>query len=198
MRIASKPAYSNREKNPYNSLLYEHIKNFGCCVEELSIKGCFTTKYEIVHIHWPEYGLYFPDILRASSRLLILLATVYLAKFKGAKLIWTAHNLQSHEGHHPKLEKWFWKIFLHAIDGYFSLSYLGQKNVIARFPQLREKPFAVTPIGHYQEIYPDEIDRETARDRFSILSNQTVIVCAGAIRPYKNIPHLIKVFTTAR
>jgi beta-1,4-mannosyltransferase len=195
MKVAAKPAYSNRAKNPYNALLYEHVSSFGSWVEEFSIQGSFTQRYDVVHVHWPEYGLNLPTLWLALSRILSLLVTLKLAKLKGAKLVWTAHNLEAHDKQqHPALEKWFWKVFLDQLDGYVSLSQLGREKLLSRFPQLEDKPYTITPLGHFRDIYPDETNKVSARKYLSIPLDRKVIVCAGAIRPYKNLPHLIKIF----
>lgn len=195
MKFAAKPAYSNREKNPYNTLLYEHMSNLGSTVEEFSIQGAFTQRYDIVHVHWPEYGLNLPTIWLAVSRILSLLVTLQFAKLKGAKLVWTAHNLKAHDNQqYPALEKWFWKLFLGQLDGYVSLNQIGREKLLNRFPQLEGKPYTITPLGHFRDIYPDETDKISARKFLSIPPDRRVMVCAGAIRPYKNLPHLIKVF----
>jgi beta-1,4-mannosyltransferase len=194
MRIIAKPAYMNRAKNPYNWLLYQHLEEQGTVVDEFSMLRYLFFSYDILHIHWPEYGLSKRSKIRAFVWILGIVAIVLWANQKGTKVVWTAHNSQSHDRRYPKLESWFWQTFLDQIDGYISLSEQGKELLTKRFPQLKQKPCVVTPHGHYQTVYPNQIDRNVARTRLSIAPSAHVMACIGAIRPYKNIPRLIEAF----
>ncbi|WNZ47629.1 glycosyltransferase family 4 protein [Leptolyngbya boryana CZ1] len=194
MRVIAKPAYKNRTKNPYNWLLYHHLEHLGADIHDCSLLRCLFERYDILHVHWPEDGLNAREYSQVFYRLLSLFLIVKLAKCKGAKLVWTSHNYRAHERHYPRLEKCFWQTFLNQIDGYISLSHQGREILLHSFPQLQQKPCLVSSHGHYQDAYPNDVDRQTARDRFSILPDQFVIAHFGRIRQYKNVPHLIETF----
>ena len=72
------------------------------------------------------------------------------ARALGLKVIWTVHNLTSHEHRYPRLEAWFWKAFLRRVNGYISLSETGREVALERFPQLRDVPGSVVLLGRFR------------------------------------------------
>jgi len=194
MKIAARPAFSNKFKNPYNWLLYRQVALLNVKVEEPKIVDFLFNRYDIVHLHWPEYSLSFPSFFQALYRVLGLLIVVKLVKFKGAKLIWTIHNLRSHENLYPELEAWFWQVFIKDLDAYICLSHISREKAIGQFPNLKDKLYAVTPHGHYRSIYPNNLTQAEARRILEIAPTSKVLVFVGAVRPYKNLLHLIKIF----
>lgn len=168
--------------------------NFGAYVEEFSPWKILKGKYDIFHIHWPERFFGNPVFLKSSLKTFIFLLIILVAKVKGAKIVWTIHNLRSHENYHPKLENFFWKFFLRIIDGYISLS--EEADLIAKktFPEIEGKKGFVIPIGHYKNFYPDFLTKESSRRKLSISPDKKVILYFGLIRNYKNVLSLINSF----
>ena len=147
MRVLAWPAYKTRQVNPYNWLLYSHLSNCGVSTNEFSPSRLLFGKYDVLHVHWPDNQLKNPNILQALPRIAGFIGLICCARMRGIKVVWTVHNLKSHEGNHPKIEKWFWKIFTNQIDGFFSLSYSEKEKTIEEFPKLSKKPGFVTPHG---------------------------------------------------
>ena len=54
-----------------------------------------------------------------------VLSLIDFARSRGTKIVWTVHNLASHERRYPRLEKWFWRAFLRRLDGFITLSESG-------------------------------------------------------------------------
>ena len=195
MQIIARPAFDFRESNPYNWLLYSHIRQLGHRVDEYSYMRILRGNYDVWHSHWPEFFLgYYAHPVSVWRRLATTLGLLKLASIRGMKLIWTVHNLQSHDGLHPKTEQCFWKRFIPMLDGYICLSASGKKLALQRFPNLRSLPGYVIPHGHYRGIYPDGVSREAARRKLGLPAAAPVIAFIGTVKPYKNIPHLIRTF----
>lgn len=168
--------------------------NFGAHVEEFSPWKILKGKYDIFHIHWPERFFGSPVFIKSLLKTLIFLLIILVAKVKGAKIVWTIHNLRSHENYHPKLENFFWKFFVKIIDGYISLSEEADSIAKKTFPEIERKKGFVIPIGHYKNFYPDTLEKEFARERLSIPPDKKVILYFGLIRNYKNVLSLINSF----
>ncbi len=194
MRVIASPAYSNKLMNPYNYLLYTHVSKFGVKVEDFSISRILLSRWDIWHLHWPEGYLNNPSLLKAGLFTGGLLNLLYLAKKRGIKIVWTVHNLRSHERYHERLENIFWKHFTDLVDGYIVLSETGRGELLKYYPHLENIPGFVIPHGHYKDIYPNEIPREKSRRFLGLPSNAVVISFIGQIRAYKNVPHLMDVF----
>ena len=197
MKIVAWPAFSNKEWNPYNSLLYSEIQKKG--IEVVDFDGRISADFrgvDIFHIHWPDLFLKRRFWLQAALACTSLLIILKRARRAGTRVVWTAHNLQSHENLYPRLEKTFWSLYVRQLDGVISMSTGG----LAQTRKLRlgsgEIPCTVIPHGHYREIYPNSINKGEARKRFGIAENTLVFGQFGQIRPYKGLEKLVDSWTS--
>jgi beta-1,4-mannosyltransferase len=186
------PAF--RSENPYNVLLYSAIVDSGVRVEDFSPRKLLTRRPAIFHVHWPEVVINVASPVRAALRAAAFLFLVWAARLRGTKVLWTIHNLHSHELLHPRLERWLWAGLLPLLDGYIALSLGGAEAARKTFPSLRRCAAFVIPLGHYRGAYPDSVSREEARRQLGIPFHSPVFGFIGKIRPYKNVPHLIRTF----
>lgn len=192
LRILTWPASS---LNPYCGLLYSHVEALGADVTPYSRHALLKGTYDIWHMHWPESALYRDDAVQAMTGVVKMLGITHMLRLRGAKAVWTVHNLQTHETLHPRLEPLFWKAFTRSIDGTISLSRAAQGVALRRFPALENRAVRVIPHGHYRRVYPNETDKEEARRQLDVPPTSRVITFFGAIRRYKNIPGLIRTFS---
>jgi beta-1,4-mannosyltransferase len=195
MRVVARPAFSNRLRNPYNWLLYTHLRDLGVEVVEWDPAGTWPSDVDILHLHWPDARLKADSWLRAAKQVMSQDATIRRARARGTRVIWTMHNLDAHEQAYPWLERLFWWRFVPQVDGYISLTASGKDQGRRRFPSLSEVPGFVVPHGHYRGQYPNDTDRLEARTRLGIAPDATVLAFAGLIRSYKNVPRLIRAFS---
>ncbi|AOY84564.2 glycosyltransferase [Moorena producens JHB] len=194
MKILAQPAFKDLDKNPYTWLVYTHLASLGVDVHEFYPKKLLINDYAIWHRHWPERNLNEPNFFRAIAKTLALLLLMILARWRGTKIVWTVHNLASHEQLYPQLEAWFWKAFTSQLDGYINLSKTGMKAAQERFPQLKKIPGFVVPHGHYRGQYRNQVSSQEARHYLGIPTSAKVLLLFGKIRPYKNAPQLMRVF----
>ena len=194
MRVLAKPAFCKKESNPYTWLLNKTMENMDVEVYEFSIKQCLTKKYDIFHIHWPEWHLGNSKIFDAITKTIALLLLIALMRLRGTKIIWTVHNLRAHQTLYPILENGFWRIFTHQLNGYISLSKTGMKAAKDNFPNLRNIPGFVVPHHHYRRFYPNNLSFQKARSALEISPSTKVLLFFGRIQPYKNVPELIRAF----
>jgi glycosyltransferase involved in cell wall biosynthesis len=194
MKILAMPAFSNRKHNPYNSLLYEPMAGMGAEVREFSRGRLLRERADVWHMHWPEGTLIESGLAWTVVRMTIFFALLVLAKLKGTKLVWTMHNFHTHEQPHPRLEQWFWRLFPPRLDGCISLSEAGRRMAMERLSVLRDKPIFVVPHGHYRGVYKNTVSREEARGRLGVAPDAPMMAYLGLIRPYKNVPLLVRAF----
>ncbi len=167
---------------------------FGISIEEYSRKKILMGKYEIFHIHWPEASLAHPSFIRVFLKSTIFLILVFLCKLKGTKIVWTIHNLRSHEYYHPLFEGIFWKFFIPMVDCYISLGEKADSMAKEKFLFLKRKKGFIIPLGHYRNYYSVSLKKEEARRKLGIPLKNKVIIFLGLIRNYKNVPALINAF----
>jgi len=195
LRVLASPAFHHRLANPYTWLLYTHmVAAGGVVVKDYSHRRLLRRRYDLVHVHWPEGHLNDGNSVRALRRVVSALGMLRWARSRGAKIVWTVHNLHSHERLYPTLERWFWRAFIPRLDGYISLSHSGQEAVLARFPELRRIPGFVIPAGHYRDAYSLDLPKAAARDKLAIDARSNVVSFVGLVRRYKNVPQLIGSF----
>jgi beta-1,4-mannosyltransferase len=192
LRIIAHPGFSQKKSNPYTWALYSHLRASGAVVQDFSLKRLLSSYYDVWHLHWPEGHFWRGDLTFAIRRSIELLVLLSIARLRGTRIVWTVHNLQSHEQPFPRLERWFWRSFVRLVDGFVSLSHSGVKAAESSFPGLRKKDRFVIPHGHYRGIYPDTQTRAEAREALRIPAHARVVAFFGQVRPYKNVTELVE------
>lgn len=198
IRVMAWPAFANRVENPYNALLYSALTDLDVEVVEFSVQRLlFGPRADILHLHWAPTtrirGETRSRVRRTSAELLFLLR---VARLRGMKVVWTVHNLSAHDRReHPDLEKKYWPKVAEHLDAVISLSNTGTEVLRARHPALVIVPAFVSRHGSYRGEYPREFDRDSARDALGVPRDARVISFIGQVRPYKNLPALLRAFS---
>lgn len=111
------------------------------------------------------------------------------------KIVWTAHNIGAHDSlAHPDLEEKYWSRVASRLSALISLSHSGVEALRTRYPSLRTVPSFVTAHGHYRAVYSRTVSRDEARRQLGIAGDAKVISFIGQVRPYKNLPALLRAF----
>ena len=183
--------------NPYQDLLYNAVnKKLGFRIQGFNNRH-FTKKlldlnkseYKYLHIHWlhPFFDLENDDIFN------LFLEKIIYAKKIGYKLIWTVHNIISHESENIEKETEYRKQFAKLCDAIFVHGNLI-KNLISETYCIDEKKIFVAPHGSYGNVYPNNTTRQDARNRFGIKENELTFLYFGRIRGYKGLDNLLEIF----
>ncbi len=187
MRVLAWPV--DNGSNPYTTLVHEDMGS-DVIVEEWP--GNLLKKYSVWHMHWPDHLLNDRNLVRSTYKISGMFAAIDYLRLRGTKVVWTMHNLHSHEAFHPSLERWFWRRFIPRVDGAISLSAAGLSLATKRFPRLKEIPTAIIPHGHYRAEYPPSaVD---ARRALGVSEDARVFMFFGAVRSYKNVDALVRAF----
>ncbi|MEO1621793.1 MAG: glycosyltransferase [Cyanobacteria bacterium J06632_3] len=150
--------------------------------------------YDIWHRHWPSRSLNHSNPVKALLKVLAAVICTLIARLKGTRIVWTIHNIGSHEQFYPKLERLYWQFFIAQLDGYISLSESALCAARKRYPRLHRLPGAIVPHIHYREHYQDTISSTEARKQLNIPHASKVVLLIGKLRSYKNVPALIETF----
>lgn len=185
MKIIAEPAFSNKQFNPYNFLLYSNMQNLDVEVtEEFTLNSLKTA--DIWHVHWPEYFLSTNSILKSLYLLAVLIFKVCLIKLYGLKIIWTVHNIHPHENNHPLLKKAFYFLFPKFCDGFIFLSQTSADEPLEWLQKIPKEKIRIIQHGHYRDIYNYSKNKEEARSELGIPENKFVYLFFGQVRAYKN------------
>lgn len=196
MKVLAWPAFKTRYKNPYNWLLYSPMAALGAEVEEFSPARLLRDRYDIIHLHWPvETIVRHPSWPVAAARVAVFLALLHLARWRGARIVWTLHDERPHVLLHPALAERCEALLVNCVDATIALCEAGQPAAgEQRLAGLGSKPRFVIPHGHYRPAYPNQVSPAEARDRLQIAPQQPTALFLGHISPYKNVPYLVSTF----
>jgi glycosyltransferase involved in cell wall biosynthesis len=196
--ILALPAFKRRDSNPFQALLYEPLVERGVEVTDWTFGRAFWRTFwrpvDLWHLHHPDTVVFPRRLWQSLAETILFRLLLSLAKWRGIKILWTVHDLDSSDGLHPRLESWFWRYFLPRIDGHICLSESGRQLACARFPILRQSPSWIVQHGDFRDAYPSEITRAEARRRLEIPEDALVLLSFGLIRPYKEVPSVVRTF----
>lgn len=188
-KVVAWPAFKNRKKNPYNSLLYTALKRSGAVdVSEFSPSSALRP-INVFHVHWPE-DFSNKQTLRGSILTLLVLVTVTaLTRMQRGKVVWTAHNLYPHDRRRPVLEQVYRLLFLRMVTDVIHLTRAGRAELQGSAVSgcLKKAVHHVIPHGPY-----DVMEIAKVQERRS----PTALV-VGQLRPYKLIVEFIDVWKSA-
>jgi len=158
----------------------------------------------ILHLHWLEllYAVPFPKSAtpvhmiiwwgRTIRRLMAVLAGLARAKAKGAKIVYTVHNLSPHEQGSPAINRMANRVLFALADALHVHD--DQAKVGAARVYGRPDRIWVVPHGSYIGAYPNDCTRQQARMKLGLAPDAFVYLCLGQIRRYKGIEDLIAAF----
>jgi len=192
VRVLARPG--ENAQNPYVRLLYGSLRKAGVEVEGFHPWSALgTPRPDVFLVQWPE--TVFDHSLSAGLAVGHGIAcSAALLRRRGCKVVWIAHNLQSHERRFPGAEDRFWKRFSKQVDATVGLSQAGLVAALERHPDLSGKPGIVVPHGHYRGVYPDTLERDSARRGNGVSDSSRVVLFFGRILSYKNVPALVSTF----
>jgi glycosyltransferase involved in cell wall biosynthesis len=192
------PDYSR--SNPYQKLLYRgaratHDVIGGSIQSALSILGEFEFRSMVTfHLHWLNFVLMdvtSPEEAENAARDFVH----ELRRFKalGGKIIWTIHNAVSHDSKYEDVELKLSEEVADAADILHFHSSSSIDEVAATFAFQREKA-VVSRHGSFVGVYPDFVDRDSARRALGVPADADVLLSLGQIRNYKGLDRLFDAF----
>ncbi len=148
----------------------------------------------VIHVHWtaPILG---PGTTPAEARELgrkFLRQAEGLQK-RGARLVWTVHNVMPHECRFPDEEAAFRQELADRADLIHVMCERTAEYVSAYYT-LPPGKIRVVPHPAYVDVYPNIVDQARARSELGLKADQTVFCFFGGIRPYKGVDRLLDAF----
>ncbi len=186
----------------YNDCFYHALEKEGITV----IEGVFSGRWlnsnlrsgDWLHLHWPSFAY---NVGGTRLRLMIwfarFIALLLLSRVKGARIVWTAHNLLPHDRCALPFLDVFGRHFLIAISRMVLVHGPGPADVLgARFPNARSKMVSI-PLGNWIGYYPAIVTKEEARSALDIPQDKQVFLFIGLCKPYKDLDKLVSVFRSS-
>ena len=197
LRVLALPDY--RKDNPYQQLLAKALSGIGVETQFPAgykrvlpiFRATLANKPDVLHLHWPTP--YFRGKL-GLLRTIYTLRTAFdllLVKLIGVRLVWTVHNVISHDTPSPKLELAFSRWISGLADALIVHSKDAQNEIISEY-NVDEKKVSVIKHGSFSSVYRPPIDSSVAREQSELPSAGPIALFFGMVRPYKGVHHLLE------
>jgi beta-1,4-mannosyltransferase len=163
--------------NPFIALLLSSLGD-RVAWQTFSWKTALTKKFDVFHVHWPEMIIEDPAHWKRAVK--IIAGIVMLAKFRlvGTRVVWTVHNLQSHDSA-TRLTRFWESLLTRRADRRIYLNDSAENDM---------SKGEVILHGTYSEWYEPLISDLARIDR------QNSLLYFGQIRPYKGLESLLQSF----
>ena len=173
-----------------NNLISKEIENIGAISSHNGLK--------IFHLHW--HNAFFSNTETSSSmscKIRSATKKIELLKKLGFKIIWTLHNIKSHESRFESHEINFIKDII-GLSDHIIVHDLTTVKLVSPWYNLPLEKIIVCPHAGYQSIVNSKQQtdaKETLKEKYSIPSNSIIFASIGQIRTYKNLNNLAEVFS---
>ena len=196
------------QSNPYLDLLAEAVRAQGVDVRlgegpgrvpvlPLVFAWLRGGRPQVLHLHWTHR--YIREQFRVGSwgrRRTVL--ELRLLRRLGVRLVWTVHNVHSHEGKRSRGERAA-HAAIAAVSDVIVCHCQAARDLTADVyrlgPELQARMHVVAH-GNYEGVYPDSMDRSAAREALGLEPDARVFLFLGQIRRYKGVMDLLDAFRT--
>ena len=180
--------------DPYYKLLYDGLEARGWKADHFTYWRAISSTYAIVHIHQGTIPFRNKRTLIALPRLILTVVSLLVARLRGARIVWSLHNLSSHEQYHPRMERWYLGWLSRQVSLSVHMSDTGWRSAVQKYPAFAVRPSVQIPLMHFGATFPTLVSYEEARKRLGLDIRARMVLFLGQIRRYKNVPELIRVF----
>ncbi|PZO57091.1 MAG: hypothetical protein DI639_15180 [Leifsonia xyli] len=147
---------------------------------------------DVFHMHWtaPIVQRSDDDLATARTRLDRFRTAVDAARSRGARLVWTIHNVLPHDARHLELELELNR-YLAATADVVHVMNRATPDAVSDFYTLDPAKVVHIPHPSYQGVYPASIGRPEARAALGLGTSERTVLAFGQMRPYKGLDLLI-------
>ena len=199
LSVLAKPAFRAQFSAVSSCVcLYRNVLKHGIQVIEWNPQRMLFGHYDVLHLHWPDNVLSEKSSVRAAIKMALLFTGMAFVRAQGRGIVWTSHNLKSHEQRHPRLERIYWKIFPRLLSAISCPMHWIASEVRAdsRFQSVRY--IEALPFGSWAGMYPEDVRfTDALRMRLGIEVGSKVALWFGLVRRYKGLETLIEIFSAS-
>ncbi|MBI1737078.1 MAG: glycosyltransferase [Candidatus Rokubacteria bacterium] len=188
----------------YQGLLAEWLADVGVDVAFADYVGALLPlvrnlrrhRCEILHLHWiaEVSGADERNPLKYVLKQLVFRLDVILASLlTRGRIVWTVHNLTSHENRHPRGDLAARRFLARRAASLIAHS-PSARALISRTYGTPPERILLVPHGHYLDRYENAVGRRESRRRLGLDDDAFVFLFFGSLRPYKGVEDLVAAF----
>ncbi|MEM8943671.1 MAG: glycosyltransferase family 4 protein [Planctomycetota bacterium] len=184
--------------NPYQTLFAKALESAGMSVRRIPPTKWFplsqacSEPIDVLHLDWHH------DWYRGKNRMTQVIKSVMyrhgLRQCRRLPVVWTAHNLVSHDSPDAQLDQSCTQKLIDACQGIVVMSDVAETLLRSQYKVPKHVRTIKVYHGHYIDYYPNEISRESARAKLGIGPEEFVCLTPGSLRPYKGHLALVDAF----
>jgi beta-1,4-mannosyltransferase len=201
IKVLMVPHYSN----PYQGLLKDSLIKksvevyFGSSEHIFSnIRSVLSSwKPQIIHVHWLTRFLNSNGLFEQIVKSSLFIIEIMLIKLIGIKIVWTVHNITSHEPKSINIEIFYRKIFAKLCNRIIVHCTFAKEEIVRLFNTKKNK-IETIPMGNFVGKYKNKLSRYEARKILDVGKDELVFLNIGKIRDYKGIFDLTYAFQKNR
>lgn len=187
--------------NPFAEMLWSALREDGAIavpvgntLDFAAVLRASDHRREVFHLNWtaPVLGPSLDEAVRSRRHRRFLDGLDELHD-RGVTLVWTVHNVLPHECADPLLEAQLRQEIADRVD----LIHVMCEDAVGAcsgYYEIPEDKVRVLPHPSFIDVYPNLVDRETARSELGLGYEDFVYLHLGKIRPYKGIDGLLDAF----
>ena len=176
--------------NPFVRTLKNGLEDIGCDISwGLNEFWNYTTKYDIIHIQWPNSVI----ANWAPTNIEVLKLEKHIAEIKKhSKLVYTRHNERPHYSQNQNILKCY-EIVEQNAD---AIVHLGDYGITEFKEQMQNENIKHFVIPHhiYEKEYDNSITQQAARTKLGIPQNKFVVLTFGAYRNEEEVEMVLSEF----
>ncbi len=192
-----------RIDNPYQTFLAKALQQKGVSVHFPSgyrrvfpIYRAIKTNpasISVLHLHWLDPYLKGDKTFVKLVYCVKFLIDILLTRWAGIKVVWTVHNIVSHNSKFPRLELWTQRILVKFVDRAIVHHTAAVDEITQRY-KLPSSKIEVIPHGHYRDVYESAINSLEARQQLGLSESGKIYLNLGMLKPYKGIEQLLQIW----
>jgi glycosyltransferase involved in cell wall biosynthesis len=186
--------------NPYQALMMEGLRQGGVAHVEhgragrilAALRTCILQRPDFLHYDWNySYFLTRSGIVTAVLGCALLIELWIVRHLFRCRVVWTFHNIESHEAPHPKLERWVQRRFARQCE-WIRMMYRSSVAKAVEYLGVSPDRMAIVPMGAYHGVYPNNVSNADARRTLGLNQEDRVLLNLGSMRGYKGIVELLE------
>lgn len=144
----------------------------------------------VAHWHFFDELTQQPSSLGTMTRTLTFMTLLRAMRWRGTRLVWTAHNIEPHELRHPRwAERAYLTMFQYAD---MVLAHSDAAAALLRARYAPATPIRVIPHGAYVGLHGPRLPKATSRTALGLPTEAFVALNLGTLRPYKGLELLLE------